>query len=201
MTSPEPRPIVGRLADALAAMSNPVPTASSHHGRYVPLDALLDHVRPVLAASGLAVTQHVTEAGVETVIVSVDGERLELGCYPVAWGSSSQANGSAVTYARRYGLAAALGLFGDADDDGAASSSRQAAHVARGGTKPGRAAPEPTLTDSQLKRLQIEWKHVDRAERLEAWAALIGRSVSTAKELTKAEAGVLIDAAPRKDEG
>lgn len=177
-------PIAARLAMALSTMSNPSQTASSHHGKYVPLGELLDHVRPVLAEQGLAVSQHISDAGCTTVVYSVDGDRLELGTYPVAFGAQSQANGSAVTYARRYGLAAALGVFGDADDDGAAASKpKRVASAPRGG-----------ITQAQLKALQASWSSVERAERLAAWSQIIGRAVGTANELTKAEAGQILEA-------
>ena len=174
--------VTARFARALAKMTNPPETARSHHGQYVPLNALLDHVRPVLATEGLAVSQHATEAGIRTVLVSVDGETLDLGCYPVDWSSNSQQTGSAVTYARRYGLAAAFGVFGEHDDDGQVASATR--------RKP---AGPSNLSAGQLKRLQATWSAVERETRLSVWSDLTGRPIRSANELTKAEAAKIID--------
>lgn len=43
---------------------------------------------------------------------------LRVGSYPVVMTGDPKANGSAVTYARRYSLFAALGIYPDPDDDG-----------------------------------------------------------------------------------
>ena len=190
MTAPET--ITGRFALALAELTNPAETARSHHGAYVPLGDLLDHVRPVLAKHGLAVAQLVEPDGVRTILVGVCGDMVELGTHPVQFGGGSQQVGSAITYARRYGLAAALGVFGDADDDGQAAT--KPAHKAVQATKPatGSTGDRP-ISERQLKALQTKWSGVDREQRLAEWAKVIGRSVETAKDLTAGEARQLLD--------
>lgn len=50
--------------------------------------------------------------------------RLKVGSYPVVMTGDPKANGSAVTYARRYSLFAALGIYPDPDDDGTAAQTQ-----------------------------------------------------------------------------
>lgn len=116
--------------------------------RYADLADVLDAVKPVLKAHGLAVIQDaVTEErgiGVTTIVIHESGEALKFGPLVLPYGNSPQAAGSAITYARRYALVAALGLATD-DDDGALATqaARQRAPEARqrpadpqGGTEP-----------------------------------------------------------------
>lgn len=50
--------------------------------------------------------------------------RIKVGSYPVVMTGDPKANGSAVTYARRYSLFAALGIYPDPDDDGTAAQTQ-----------------------------------------------------------------------------
>ncbi len=108
----------------------------SYSYRYADLADVLDAVKPVLKAHGLAVVQDaVTEdrgIGVTTIVIHESGEALKFGPLVLSYGNSPQAAGSAITYARRYALVAALGLATD-DDDGALATqvARQKAPEAR----------------------------------------------------------------------
>lgn len=92
--------------------------------KYAPLDAIIDHVKPILTKHGLAVMQLPGGDGdnviIKTMLIHESGEWLEsdpMKMKPVK--NDPQAMGSAVTYARRYSLAAVLNLsIGDEDDDG-----------------------------------------------------------------------------------
>lgn len=55
---------------------------------------------------------------------SSEQNRLKVGSYPVVMTGDPKANGSAVTYARRYSLFAALGIYPDPDDDGTAAQTQ-----------------------------------------------------------------------------
>lgn len=117
--------INGALVAALGELTNPVKDKTANLGgysyRYADLATIIDHVRPVLAKHDLAVTQNVTvEEGkleVWTYIHHASGEVLTYGAIVGRAGSSWQELGSAVTYARRYALAAALGIAPDEDTD------------------------------------------------------------------------------------
>jgi hypothetical protein len=102
--------------------------------------------RPVLAKHGLCVVQDVLVDGdwvrVLTTLIHSSGEKLGFGPIGFPAGRDPQATGSSVTYARRYGLLAALGLAGE-DDDGASAASRPEQQVVpapsprpRGGAAP-----------------------------------------------------------------
>lgn len=92
--------------------------------RYATLAAVWDVCRPVLAKHGLAVIQlpqvvygETCEVGVRTILAHASGACLEATLTLRSRDSSPQAVGSALTYARRYALAAMVGVVADDDDD------------------------------------------------------------------------------------
>lgn len=117
--------IAAALVAAQAELTNPKKTSKANTGTYsytyADLASILDHIRPVLGKHGLAVTQNVSmEEGrleVFTTLHHASGEFLTFGPITGTSGGNWQALGSAVTYARRYALTAALGLAGEEDDD------------------------------------------------------------------------------------
>ena len=96
-------------------------TVGTYSYTYADLGDVLNAVRPTLVKHGLAVAQDVSRhermIEVVTVIVHKSGESVAFGPMGFESGSTPQASGSAVTYARRYSLLAALGLATE-DDDG-----------------------------------------------------------------------------------
>ena len=99
-----------------------------HKSKYSTLKDCWDTARPVLAKHGLCVLQFPDMMAdgnyvLKTVVLHESGESME-GYQPVLSAKQdAQSMGSALTYARRYGLCAALGLVsGDEDDDGNAAS-------------------------------------------------------------------------------
>lgn len=124
---------ISNLAKALAAfqgeVKNPKCTANNpfFNSSYAPLSEIIDAAKPILAKHGLSYTQSVSGDGqslnVTTLLMHASGEWIEhdsLTTKPER--NNSQGQGSAATYARRYTLAAALGLAADNDDDGNESS-------------------------------------------------------------------------------
>ncbi len=106
-----------------------------------------------------------------------------------------QGQGSAITYARRYGLCGALNIAADEDDDDAGlaeatrpASGRRARDVSTG-----------KVTDAQLRNIGRLFgvlgvtERAERAERLAYTSAAVNRDVGSSKELTKQEASKLID--------
>lgn len=125
-----------KLEEKYMAVLNEVPNfvtdltanAGKRTYQYLNLATILKTIKPIFAQNGCAFRQEVrwaVSAGntsygqVETVIFDED-ENITVGSYPFLIVPDPQANGSAVTYARRYSLYAALGIFPDKDDDGAA---------------------------------------------------------------------------------
>lgn len=119
---------VGEMQNATFDARNP------HFGsRYTSLPALLDLVRPILAKHGLAAVQLATSAeggrvGVETILLHASGQYLSSVIAVTPQKQDPQGAGSAITYCRRYALAAALGIGSEEDDDGneASKPARQA---------------------------------------------------------------------------
>lgn len=92
--------------------------------KYASLSNILEQIQMPLAESGLCFVQFPTEENTLTTIIihSESGEYLQ-GTYSIVPAKNDpQAVGSAITYARRYALGAALGLNIDDDDDGNAAS-------------------------------------------------------------------------------
>lgn len=103
---------------------------------YADLPTILELVQPILAKHNLAVAQGaVTDeagrVGVTTRIIHSGGHIETFGPLFLDGGDDPKAAGSAVTYARRYSLCAALGIAADEDDDAtsATESRRQEASV------------------------------------------------------------------------
>jgi hypothetical protein len=129
---------IAQIAAALAAAQGefpPIPrdktvtvktrTGGSYTFAYAPLDTILGAVRPALAKAGLALTQAVvTDANntdnLRTILLHASGEFLanDTPIYNGGGDNASQAYGSGLTYARRYGITALLCIAADEDDDG-----------------------------------------------------------------------------------
>lgn len=94
---------------------------------YLSLPALIDHAKKALKDASVAVIQEVTGGigwiEVNTRFMHLTGEWIEVGPIFMPATGDAQAVGSAITYARRYALAAALNLAADEDDDAASATS------------------------------------------------------------------------------
>ena len=113
------------FAEALADMTSPTANKvnPAFKSKYATLDHILDHIRPILAKHGLALTQSVYSdegrVGVLTRIVGQDGF-LDLGSITIATKPETNAQqvGGILTYLRRQSIQASLGIATDLDDDG-----------------------------------------------------------------------------------
>ncbi len=97
---------------------------------YADLGDIIKAIRPILAKHGLAIFQSVgsVDAGsitIATTLMHSSGEWIDSDTLVLQGGTPQQA-GSAITYGKRYSLAAALGLVTDEDDDGAGASKPRA---------------------------------------------------------------------------
>jgi hypothetical protein len=161
--------------------------------------------------------------GLHYSLMHVPSGTAEAGVWPLKLSENPQQMGSAVTYGRRYALLAVLGIVSDdEDDDGnaasggryaqrGASAGRQPAGDARAGERPQATArraqpPLPGEADKMSPRQQgmmhalfTKVDMTDRADRMqyvnEIIAEKVGpdRQVTSSSELTKAEAGYVID--------
>ena len=110
------------LVAALSEISNHPLDGRANYGKYATLPACLETARSTLAQHNLGVVQiTLTEPDkLVTRIVHSSGEYLEDGGVPLLCENKNnpQKMGSAITYARRYGLCSLLGICGEEDDDG-----------------------------------------------------------------------------------
>ena len=125
MNSPEINELAAALVAAQAEFSA-VPKGSTNpffKSKYAALPDVVQHAGPVLAKNGLAISQHITqdESGSDallTYLLLKSGQFIAYAMKLHMVKDDPQAQGSAVTYARRYAYMSALGLVADDDDDG-----------------------------------------------------------------------------------
>lgn len=176
---------------------------------YADLSSVWEACREPLTSNGLAVIQtfDTDHDGNEVIVVTTlshtSGQWVSSRLKMPLTKKDPQALGSAITYGRRYSLAAIVGVVADEDDDGNAATQGKAqnGNQAAKNSKP---AQQPTgpgpITSAQLTKLNTMFtiqKITDRDEKLHiinTW--LQERSlptISTGKELTKDQASQLIE--------
>lgn len=190
---------------------------------YVTLANLSDAILPLLAKHGLAFAA-MPGAGSDGKmalryhLLHESGEALS-GEFPMSGEGGIQMIGGRITYARRYCLAALVGIAADEDDESrlgnderpataqrAAPAARKAAAKSAGRqAQRASAAPPPPLpsdgpepyTPAQRAKLMAVFGQLgveDRTERLEICGRIVNRELGSANELTNKEARILIDA-------
>lgn len=99
------------------------------NSRYATLSAVFDNVKEILNEAGFSILQPVMGDKVKTRLLFTDGTTIEDEGTPIVCkvDNDPQAQGSAITYARRYGLMSLLGL--PADDDDAESATGRGENV------------------------------------------------------------------------
>lgn len=190
-------PLRATFAGVVANLTNPKLDAKGAHGaKYTSLDALQKHLRPACREARIAITHRVDSDvdSVTTTLIVLDidtGDQMEMGSLTLPYRDAQQMGG-ATTYAKRYTLTAAFGVAGDLDDDGRAASAPSRRPGNASNDQPSTVRPAGEISAAQLKALQTRYNATPRAERLEIWAGMLGRTVASAKELTKAEAIILL---------
>lgn len=126
---------INELATALAKAQSKMEGAAKDtsnpffKSKYADLASVTGAVRSGLDGTGLSYVQLVHDkpdcAAIETLILHSSGQSLSTGivCVPVAK-HDAQGYGSAITYARRYGLAMAFGVAPEDDDGNAAQKAK-----------------------------------------------------------------------------
>jgi hypothetical protein len=105
----------GKLRKAVKDSTNP-----HFRSRYADLESVIEAMREPFASEGLAVVQSVSDGNLVTTIFHASGESITSSVPLYIQKQDMQGVGSAITYARRYGLAAACGIS-QTDDDGEAA--------------------------------------------------------------------------------
>jgi hypothetical protein len=175
---------------------------------YSTLDDLNDATVAVLADHGLVASQNinttreletvrgkqeetvqVTVVSVTTMLLHESGQFIQSDPVTLPGGSTPQSVGSAITYARRYSMQAALGIAAEEDDDGiAAASSRKP----KAESKPQADAPPvakpagAVINDAQRTRLwtiakTVGWSKPEVAKLLERYQFDSSRKITVDK--------------------
>lgn len=119
--------IASALAAAQMDMGKALKSASNPHfkSKYADLGAVVDACLPALNKHGIAVIQPMTHGehgrDVVTRFIHESGETLECPIPLIVGKNDMQGLGSAITYARRYGLMSLAGIAPEDDDGNAAS--------------------------------------------------------------------------------
>lgn len=151
------------LLSALLDLQAEIPTlpkdaTNPHFGsKYTPLDTIVEKVGPLLHKHGfvwsaLPAGSHAEPQLHYRLAYAPTGEVLE-GHMPLLLDkASSQAMGSAITYARRYALSSVLNLVADEDDDGNAAGT----NTSRIGSGHGLASePQKKLIERLVKQKKV----------------------------------------------
>jgi hypothetical protein len=124
-----------KLAPALVAAQAEITWATKDStnphfkNRYADLQSVIEAIKPALNKHGIFFSQHPTPSdagtlGLTTILLHSSGEWIEDTAIIPLPKNDPQGYGSAMTYGRRYGLAAICGLF-QSDDDGEAAKPSQ----------------------------------------------------------------------------
>lgn len=152
---------LGKLAGALAKAQGAFTAAKKDtdnpyfETKYADLASIHDVIRKPLSENGLAVVQRpfprTTGVTVVTDLIHESGEWMRCRVALPLEKRTPQSVGSAITYARRYGLSALVGVAAEADDDGAAASDAPPPQraTARDYTK---TPPQKPATETQATR-------------------------------------------------
>ena len=127
----EHKSIYAALAAAQSEMGKAIKQSENPHFRskYADLGAVMDACMPALNKNGIVVVQPVVEnefgRAVKTVLYHTSGESLDCEVPLIVGKQDMQGLGSAVTYARRYGLMCMAGIAPEDDDGNAAVKGAQ----------------------------------------------------------------------------
>jgi hypothetical protein len=179
---------------------------------YADLADVVACCKEALAKNELAWFQDVVDQGVTTILIHSSGETIRNWVPLQFTGGSAQVFGSALTYARRYGLTSLLGIVAEEDDDGARATQGggSGSEKRSTGQTTQRAAGQKGVGTPPVKASQADWevKPITEKQRAMMWslAKKVGYSkehmaemVKTAfgkessTELTQKEASILID--------
>jgi hypothetical protein len=127
--------LAAALATAQGAMKGAVKDSANpfFKSKYADLASVVEAIRSAFSANGLSYIQTVQpsdrdEVRVETMILHSSGEWISCGVLALPVSKvDAQGYGSALTYARRYSLSAAVGVAPEDDDGNAATAAKPSA--------------------------------------------------------------------------
>jgi len=123
---------IGKIAAALAKFQGEVGNVGKDglnpffKSKYATLENIINTVREPLHKNGLSFSQFPSgENELATILMHTSGEYIKATAKMTPKDASPQAQGSAITYLRRYALSAILGIATEDDDDGNSASKRE----------------------------------------------------------------------------
>ena len=124
--------LAAALAKAQGVMKGAIKDSANpfFKSRYADLASVVEAIRAAFSANGLSYIQTVEpsdkdEVRVETTLLHASGEWISCGILSLPVSKiDAQGYGSALTYARRYSLSAAVGVAPEDDDGNAASAAK-----------------------------------------------------------------------------
>ena len=161
----------GELGDATKSSTNP-----AFKSKYADLAEVLQTVRPTLAKHGLSFVQGTgydpgtKHATVTTRLMHKSGEFIEDQLTVKVGKDDAQGLGSAITYGRRYALAAMIGIAQD-DDDGNGAAAK-APKPSKAESSPKAAEESPSALPVNEERVTALGLRFDAAEKAEDLMAL-----------------------------
>ena len=200
-TSDSIKELATALAKAQATMAGAKKDSTNPHFRskYADLSSIWEACRDALTSNGIAVVQ-MTRARpedvviVETRLLHSSGEWIEGELLVPVMKADAQGYGSAITYARRYALAAAVGVAPEDDDGNAAAAARPTAKQVLPGAMNGADVNREALNmmteeeqdylrseATEIKKLHaagtnvydyVESRHFDAEQKMALWALL-----------------------------
>lgn len=167
---------------------------------YASLATVMESATAALSSHGLAIVQSLAQdegqVTVTTRLLHSSGQWIEGDCTMPVGKGGPQAVGSAITYGRRYGISALLGIVADDDDDGAAAEqSAQGQRVTRVQDKPATVAAAASVTLDkvlagfavaetlvELDSVAAQAKSLSEGDRAKARIAYTGRKAALAEQ-------------------
>lgn len=162
--------IYAKLDAARAAFPTIVKNRTNPHfkSRYADLEEILSKVEPVLRENGLGLFQSTSDLptpGLVTEVHELEGDGVLACALPLPADVDSQKLGSAITYARRYGIVTLLGLVTEDDDDGNAATPPSRGATTPSDTKP-EAPPLPPAPAGWLSDADCDQAHRELVARI-----------------------------------
>jgi hypothetical protein len=156
------------LSKAQSKMRGAVKDSTNPHfrSRYADLESVIDALKSPFAECGLSYFQSVSEDGQRliTTIAHESGETIS-GSVPLIIGKQDmQGVGSAITYARRYGLAALAGVSQTDDDGNAACEPPKPSPVPRVAARQAEQFKQTIAFESRVDKAQHEREVIQAAE-------------------------------------
>lgn len=173
MQSEQINDLAAALVKAQAAMKPAIKDATNPHfkSKYADLAAIWEACRDALTSNGLSVVQMPTDSAeanrvaLVTMLLHTSGQYLSTTVSTKLTQETAQGVGSALTYLRRYALAAMVGIVADEDDDGNAASAQPRQQAASYNGNGGKAS------DKQIKMLFAIWNKGGFDGTLQDWIA------------------------------